>query len=125
MYTKVAKFEMATLIRPTDHLGNLRYTKTSTRFVPSYCNDNINMFDLLSMEYARKWYIEKEKFNKDLLVVKEKKKMMLKRHEIKHQHNIPRLRVLEKTVQKKTSKYDHIKSRYLDYMNNSRKDVCK
>lgn len=121
---KQSTYEMTLPIIPTDHIGNSPYTRKSKRFVPSYCDENVNMFDLLSMEYARLWTIEKEQFIKQSVATKEKKRTLMRRFVPKHQHNNPRLRVPDTRAMKKTSKYDHIQSRYLDYTKRSHQEKC-
>jgi len=107
---KKFKVERAVPLKPRDNLESSMYTNVKP-FVPSYDNQCVapNINYLLSMEYQRMWTEERLYYVKG---VNPEKTVILRRgHAIKHQDKFPRL-MLPDRPQQRTTKYDHVKSKY-------------
>lgn len=115
-YHKKIKFEMAVPIKRRDNIVSSNYMDFKP-FLPSYeekC-DKTNFFYLMSMEYQRIWTREKEIYLRSLNFGPENISNWLRGQAVKHQHNIPRLKVSDRPPKQKMTKYDHVKSKIVTW----------
>lgn len=103
---------MAVPMKRRDNIVSSNYMDFKP-FLPSYeekC-DKTNFFYLMSMEYQRIWTQEKEVYLRSLNFGPENISSWLRGQAVKHEHNIPRLKVSDRPPKQKTTKYDHVKSK--------------
>lgn len=112
-YIKKIKFERAVPLKRRDNLMSSDYTDVPP-FKPSYQKtcEKPNMFYLMSMEYQQIWTKEKDEYLKSETFNAKKVKTVTKTHLKPVRQKIVRKKVAEKPPPKKTTKYNHIQSKY-------------
>jgi hypothetical protein len=111
---KKTKFVPAVSMKRRDNLVASDYTYVP-KFVPSYQikQEKPNMLSLISMDYQQIWTKEKNDYLKSQTASNSEKKEKNSKPKIKViQQRIVNSKVIEKPLAKKTTKYDHIQSRY-------------
>lgn len=112
-------FEPTVSLKRPDNIQSSDYTYTKP-FIASHdmgC-EKPNFFYLLSMEYQRLWMKEKSFYVKH--ETPGPTEVLRRGTAVKHEDKIPRLTVPDHP-QKRTTQYDHVKSKYLDISNYRRK----
>lgn len=114
------KYEQATMIKPRDHLESCPILGVKP-FAPSYCKEkDQNMFDLLSMDYQRRWAEEQKAFKGyDKMYNKPDRSIVRQNMKIE-----PKKKVAAVEPVKRFKKYDHVKSKYMDEVNRPRREPC-
>uniref|UniRef100_A0A2S2Q2B4 Uncharacterized protein n=1 Tax=Sipha flava TaxID=143950 RepID=A0A2S2Q2B4_9HEMI len=113
-HIKKTTFVPSVSLKRRDNLVASNYTNVP-KFIPSYQakSEKPNMLSLISMEYQQTWIKEKNEYLKSQTARNtEKKENSWKSKTKVNQQRTVRPKVTEKPLAKKTTKYDHIQSRY-------------